>query len=157
MNSLRKELEEGKEYQFKVIKHVEQTHSSPFWILEDPFGKRHVLRSKYYQTYDIKAGNDIKVRVTYISCTGKVTLEPEHPYYKVGAVHDFKFLKHDYRIVSNGEQQPVLMVADKYGNECAVYAKEAIEFEDDHQPETIKCRVKGLKNGALDLDPLINS
>jgi len=157
MNTEHKELEEGEEYQFKVIKHVEQTHSSPFWILEDPFGKRHVLRSKHYEGYEIKPEAFIKMRVTYISCTGKVTLEPEHPYYKVGTVHPFKFIKHDYRLGSEGQKQQVLIIADKYGQEAVVYPNNNQQISENFQPETLHCKIKGLKNGALDLELIDNT
>lgn len=154
MHSEPHELEEGKVYPFKILKYVEQTGSAPFWIMLDPLGQRHILRAKHYTDYGFAAEQTINVYIPYISCTGKITLEPEHPVYKIGSIHDFPFLKHDIRINQKGEEQKVLVAADLYGREIAVNPISDAQLKADFCPKSLKCKVIGLKDSQLLLEQI---
>ncbi len=78
-------LEEFQTYPFKILKTVD-TPDGLFYVLEDPFGFRHLLTSEYYdrEKYQFAIGNEIECRVDKINCKGQLFLEPRHPKFQRG-------------------------------------------------------------------------
>jgi hypothetical protein len=88
----KKKLEEGKLYPFRVHNMAALQDERVYFILEDPFGIRHLLPSWFYTEYGITIGQTINCFVDKINCTGRVYLEPEHPYYSRGCTYEFRLL-----------------------------------------------------------------
>ena len=82
-------LEEGHIYPFLIRKQIELPNGGFAWILEDEQGVKHTLSADYYHDYSFKPGDKIRCKVDKINCTGKIYLEPEHPYYRQGRTYEF--------------------------------------------------------------------
>lgn len=130
-------LEQGKYYDFKVIKLVSLDEGGQFWVLEDPFGFRQLLNSEYYDLYNITPGITLNCKVDKINCTGKIYLEPQNPFYKEGETYDFN-----------------VIYASPLHNRFQVVVKD--EFGDEHTVSTLRnpgktalCRVDRIKKGVI--------
>jgi hypothetical protein len=111
-----KHLEEGKNYQFQVIGLVTLQDERAYFILEDPFKIRHLLPSRLYSCYEIKAGQSITCKVDKINCTGRVYLEPNHPHYLEGNTYDFKVIS----VSKNPHSEKLsILLNDMYNNEIS--------------------------------------
>jgi len=78
---------------FLVIKTIILPNNIEYFILQDPFGERHLLPASYYKNYEIVKGKYLKCHVDKINCKGQIFLEPIHPHYQVGKFYEFKYLK----------------------------------------------------------------
>jgi hypothetical protein len=83
-------LEEFKDYEFKILKTVD-TPDGMFYVLEDPFGFRHLLTSEFYppEKYSFEIGSLINCQVDKINCKGQIFLEPRHPKFEAGNTAEF--------------------------------------------------------------------
>lgn len=82
-------LEEGEVHTFHVLKKTNIPDEGDFFLVRHSSGRRLLIPEKYYINYDIQPGSTIDCKVDKVSCTGKVYLEPIHPYYKEGRVYLF--------------------------------------------------------------------
>jgi hypothetical protein len=138
-----KKLEEGNSYLFKVYGMVTLQDDRVYLILEDPYSIRHLLPSWYFNRYGIQQGQTITCIVDKINCTGRVYLEPEHPYYTIGSVYEFQL-----RTVQRNEQRKKakLILTDIFENETEVDCPwEFAGAIDNYQ--YISCTVMGLRKG----------
>jgi hypothetical protein len=62
-------------------------------ILLGPDRKKYLLAEQYYENYHLKIGQTIVCTIDKINCSGKIFLEPDHPYYKIGERYDFLVLR----------------------------------------------------------------
>lgn len=145
------ELKVGNDYIFKKIKET-VIAGEEFLIVEDPFGDRHMIPMRVYKDYEIDKSDTIKCYVDKINCRGQIFLEPEHPYYKRGSVHDFKYIKKDHRITKQGIEINVIVVEDKYGRLCTILPNNDFQMSEQFMPETIKCKVERVKKSLLFLE-----
>lgn len=118
-----KKLEEGKRYPFKVFNLVTLQDERAYFILEDPYGIRHLLPSWLYTRYDIKPGQEISCIVDKINCTGRVYLEPDHPYYSKGC--DYKFELNSVQ-VNDHRKKTRLITTDIFENKIEVDCPEEL-------------------------------
>ncbi|MCD6113647.1 MAG: hypothetical protein J7J86_10350 [Bacteroidales bacterium] len=145
-------LEEGKKYNFKVINKILFPDDNEYFVLQDPFGIKQLLKTKYYKNYNIKINSNIVCKVDKINCTGKIFLEPEHPYYKTGKVYDFDFVKFINKKNNSGNNENIAIVKDIYNNEINLILNSSIK--PIHKPEAIKCRIERIKKGKIFLSPI---
>lgn len=85
-------LEEGELYTFRILKHL-NFEGEQFYILETPLKNRITIPAEPYKKYQLKIGEELRCKVDKISCSGKMYLEPEHPFYKVGETYWFDIVE----------------------------------------------------------------
>ena len=135
-------------YQFKIYKEVDFPGEPSVIILIDPDGYKHLLKKDYYINYNFCVGDNINCRIDKINCSGKIFLEPEHPFYKEGHSYDFDFVAEEVLINSFNEKQQVIIVSDIYGNKLNIPAENALVFEGK-----VNCLVENIKKGKLFIMP----
>ncbi|MGC9374306.1 MAG: hypothetical protein ACP5DQ_04610 [Bacteroidales bacterium] len=118
-----------------------------YYILENPFGGKHLLNANHYQHYQLKEGQTLICTIDKINCSGKIFLEPENPEYTEGKIYSFDLLKIIDRINSVGEKEKAAIVKDIFGMEttCSIPKNYAIEIKS----KKIKCKVLRIKKGQL--------
>ena len=135
-----KRLEEGKRYQFHVIGQVMLQDEKIYYILEDPFKIRHLLYSGLYKNYRIETGQMIICKVDKINCTGRVYLEPDHPFYSEGHTYDFNFSTISKNAQSDKKS---LIVFDMFDNEISLDCPKHFMCE----AGKIACKIIRLRKG----------
>jgi len=101
---------EGEWHCFKVLKQIRIPGEDMYYLLESPLGNRLLLTAKYYSSYGIVAGAIIKCIVDKINCSGKIYLEPAHPYYKVGDRYIFQVTGNEQFTDGKGREITRVMV-----------------------------------------------
>ncbi|MCK4678129.1 MAG: hypothetical protein KAT48_08370 [Bacteroidales bacterium] len=149
-------LEEGTSYKFLIKGITELPDAGLHFILEDPFGVKHLIRKKYYEVYNFKNSEYIICTVDKINCDGKIFLEPKHPHYEPGAIYEFEFTGWIDKLNQKGDKTLFALVKDKFGNLAHIVlgSEQSGPF---HTPDVIQCKVNRLKKGKLYLsDPNID-
>jgi len=118
-----------------------------YYILENPFGGKHLLKANHYHHYQLKEGQTLICKIDKINCSGKIFLEPENPKYTEGEIYSFDLVKIIDRINSVGEKEKAAIVKDVFGMEtiCSIPENYAIEIKS----KKIKCKVLRIKKGQL--------
>ena len=119
------------------------------FILVGPDQKKHLLGEQDYTLYNLKVGQTITCTVDKINCSGKIFLEPDHPYYKIGERYDFLVLRISEQETFMGASQLIAWVRDLHGLEwpCPVDRIEGIEPGYSH----LACRVDRIRKAELQL------
>ena len=140
-------LKEGNIYDFKVIKHIlmppdEEEHI----IVQDEFAFRFLLKQKHYPDTNFVDGESITCRVDKIGCNGKIYLEPENAFYKLGQYYDFDFVGFKDKVSQSIGNEEMIFLKDNKGN--------IIELKYDVNTCIIKdnkvtCRVERIKKSKL--------
>lgn len=141
-------LKEYEWYNFKIHKEISISEDESYYIITDPNEYKHLLVKDYYLNYDFKIGDVVPCRIDKINCSGKIYLEPEHPFYKEGNVYDFpiKERKSIFNILH--EKVDVVVVSDCYNHDIEVAADGISEVD-----KTINCVVTQIKKGKLFISP----
>lgn len=84
-------LQEKQTYTFRVIRLITLPDGSQNWVLTHTGVDRYMLPAEYYADYQIKEGLALRCRVDKINCTGRIFLEPEHPWYREGERYLFRY------------------------------------------------------------------
>lgn len=136
-------LAEGRTYSFKVIKKISLNENEDKWILEDPFAYKLIIDASYYQHYNIKPLTNIDCLVDKINCTGKIYLEPLHPFYKKGEIYQFDVVEQKQETDIWGNQSNILVLSDifKQTTICKIQNLYPI------LPIKINCKVITIKKG----------
>ncbi|UCG27130.1 MAG: hypothetical protein JSV24_09155 [Bacteroidales bacterium] len=142
-------LIEGKEYSFLIEKVLVIPGDGKYYVLADPFKWKHLLKADYYKNYALEPGKDIPCRVDKIDCTGRIYLEPRHPYYKEGNLYNFPLLRYEDRLNPIGQQEKVAVVTDIFKNELTAPCPPGWKEQSD-KPE-IRCRIERIKKGEIHL------
>ncbi len=112
---LRREvLREGNKYDFEIKKLIRLSDEQSYFILIDPYGKKHLMFDRYYIHYGMKTGDVICCNIDKINCNGRIYLEPQHPYYQNGRNYEIEFL--DVMEIENSKKKKlfILHVNDSY-------------------------------------------
>lgn len=146
-STVKQNLEEGKYYPFKITGSVILPDGSECFVLNDINNVKHLLYKNYYQHYQYNLNQNINCRVDKVNCTGKIFIEPEHPYYKLGEFAEFEFI--EYRnIETNGSNiEKVAVFKDIYKKEILVSINEM-----DNKPvhgTKMKALVEKIKKGCV--------
>jgi len=139
-------LSEGKYYPFLVYNLVKLQDSHYYFVLEDPFKLRHFIPEEPYYKYGFNIGDLIKCHVDRINCTGRVFLEPLHPFYKSGQFYNFDIELIEY--LENGETR--MEISDCLGNKIVLHYPEITKV--DPVMRSIKCKVQQIKKGIPELE-----
>jgi hypothetical protein len=105
---------EGEEYEFSVLKKVDLPEEGEFFLLRHSTGRRLMLPVLPYKNYGIEPDQTIVCRVDKVNCTGKVYLEPKHPFYLEGLEYQFNILNIENNTESINELK--LTVSDIFEN-----------------------------------------
>jgi len=144
-------LELHKAYRFKIIKKIEIPSDQNYFLLQDPFEYRHLLPEKFYINYGLENQNEILCYVDKINCSGRIFLDPEHPYYRISEIYQFPFYGKKIITTRHGDSKKMLVVKDIFNNEC--YAEASVEqWTDDFNPAYLYCRVVRIKKARLMLE-----
>ncbi len=154
---------EGEIYEFRYLKNI--MVDEEYQAYEDKYNEKYLIPAIYYQNYNLVPGQMIKVQVVRLDCQGKLSFEPEHPYYKLGEIYDFRFVK--MNITTDREYNPntghseatkeyEMIVADCYGNEHSV---EALGWQKQKflHAGTVKCRLIKIVKGHFHLVNIANN
>lgn len=137
---------EGEWHSFKVLKQMQIPGEDNYYLLESPLGNRMLMAAKYYASYSIVPGTTIECRVDKINCTGKMYLEPAHPYYKVGNRYTFQVNRHEQSTDRKGREISRLFVKGSQNNE------EIATFDANAAPDIeafISAKFIGTRKGVL--------
>jgi hypothetical protein len=154
---IKSKFTEGQICEFIYLKDV--FIDEEFMVFEDKGGNRYLIPAQYYRSYRLKQGTYIKCMVSRVDCAGKVSFEPEHPYYKVGGTYDFDFVK--MQVTEEAEYDPNteksiitndyhIIVSDRDGNHHTVTPR-LWQRKIRYRTETIKCRLIKIIKGRFQL------
>ncbi len=138
-------LSEGKWYTFRIHNHVQLQDGNWYYVLEDINGLKHFLAAEHYTGYNLVKGEEISCRIDRINCTGRIFLEPKHPFYTVDAIYSF-----EVEMFSNQGDSNILSVKDILGNSIQVQDCGFLESASDSK-NRVKCKVLGIKKGRPSL------
>ncbi|MEA3316977.1 MAG: hypothetical protein U9R54_03375 [Bacteroidota bacterium] len=148
MKHSNKDIIEGKTYSFKLIKLVQLSKNEEFYILKNSSGRKHLLNAEYYKDYGFKNNEWINCRVDKINCSGKIFLEPEHPFHKQGEFYDFEIKNIENKTNKFGEKVLSITVIDALGNNAITNITENTA-ENYNIGQIINCKVQRIKKGKL--------
>lgn len=139
---------EGQRFQFVITnKLVLPGTDEVNLILLGPDKKKYLLAEQFYENYHLKVGQTIQCTIDKINCSGKIFLEPDHPYYKIGERYDFLVLRLAEQENFIGKTQIIAWVRDLHGLEWSC----PIDKSEDIEPgySYLACRVDRIKKGEL--------
>ena len=140
-------LEEGKYYPFKITGSVKLPDGRDCFILSDINQVKHLLYKEYYTKYQFELNQVVRCRIDKINCAGKIYIEPEHPFYKLGETYSFVFDRYVHVKSSNGEYERLAIL--KNGNAEDIW----LAADDTDAPlskgERITGIVERIKNGRV--------
>jgi hypothetical protein len=139
---------EGEIHTFRIKNLVEMSGMEQYYVLEDEKGGKQLLNASYYETYNFKIGDLIRCRVDHINCSGRIFLEPEHPYYKEGEVYEFVVdeidMIHNKMDISIFE----VRVRDIFGGIAFCRQEQKVPHYYE-KGDVVKCKVERVKKGSL--------
>ncbi|NOZ34351.1 MAG: hypothetical protein GXO80_03515 [Chlorobi bacterium] len=141
-------FKEGQIIQFTIKKIIEFSENDSFFVLEDSFERKQLLNTKYYKNYQFKIGQSIICKVDHINCSGKIFLEPEHPFYKENEVYDF--IIDSIEKTENRLKETVFHInsTDKTGN-TATCITENIAENNYKSGQKVQYKIERIKKGKL--------
>lgn len=138
-------LTEGSYHLFKILKHQVFSDDESTFILQDPLGYKVMMPAGYYTAYGFAEGQEILCRVDRINCSGRMFLEPVHPFYKEGQWYDFDVTEYGKKIAVTALEEYYVRVKDTHLREWTVRLQHPIH----HLGATLKCRLERIKKGRL--------
>ncbi len=134
-------LSEGEWFPFKVHNLVKLQDDEWYYVLQDINGLKHFMSAHYYENYGFKPGEEISCKIDRINCTGRIYLEPKHPFYTEGEIYDFEVLN-----ISDLNNEIMLIVKGFSENniELPVFNLKKVEIKEG---KMVRCIVKTIKKG----------
>jgi len=142
---------EGEWHWFRVIKELQIPGDETYYLLESVSGNRLLLPANYYHNYGIKPGNILHCRIDKINCSGKIFLEPEHPYYKVGKHYEFIVFDKFKKAERKGRTIEYLRLIGANDESLTAICNEELP---NHFPVTIMAKLSRIKKGVLIINEL---
>ena len=134
-------IEIGKTYLFDVASIFRSADNEKYWLLLDPFDRKHLLPIPNYVNYNIDIGKKIICRVIKFSSKGFFLLEPQNPYYKEGEIYPFKVKR---------IEEAYLILHDIFDQEIKVACPDNLEKYSNRK--SVNCIVTGFRKGRVVLD-----
>ena len=134
-----------------IDERVDRADGLAYFILQDGVGARYRLRKKYYKHYGLRKGDRISCIALERTADAAMVLEPKHPCYEVGEMADFRLVRLENLMYSDGAHQKVLVLSDCYGEDVKVHV------DDDTADrirggDTIRAKVTGIYKSRLELE-----
>jgi len=143
-------LKEGQRLSFVITNKVTLPGTDEVnLILLGPDHKKYLLAEQYYGPYNLSVGQTINCSVDKINCSGKIFLEPDHPYYKVGERYNFRVLRITSQENFLGEPLLSAWVKDLHGLEWPCPIDNSVEVTAGSG--YLSCRVDRIRKGILKL------
>jgi hypothetical protein len=144
----------GRSYLFTISGHIiiPGTHVGN-WVLTGPGKKKYLLEEQYYTHYHLQIGQRIRCHVDKMNCSGRIFLEPQHPYYVVRKTYDFPVTRVSEPIDVFGRLYYLVTLKDVDGRNCSCMWElpEGAVSSLTH----LTCKVDHIEKGALYLtDPV---
>lgn len=149
LNNQQGELEINRYYLFLLVKTTKMPDGIEYYVMEDIFGKRHLMEKDPYEHYGFKLGEKVEIRIDKVNCKGKVFFEPKHPRYGLGATVEAEFIGHGSECDKFNEEFPVLIVKDPEGHVSWVKPKNDEQRKPDFETDILKCEVQRISKGRL--------
>jgi hypothetical protein len=135
-------LKVGNTYAFRYIKSVVLEDDNRYMVLEDIYGMRHFLEHECFKSYNLVETSDIECRVEKINCTGRIYLEPVHPFYRLGSEYRFNVSS-----IIETEEGILLSVHDCFNNMLNIKITDQNNLVD----KNIVARIESIKKGIPEL------
>lgn len=120
-------LQTGQWYPFRIVDlRMNPQDRQQYYILEGPDHKKHLLKKRYYLHYGLHKDQTIKCRVDKFSAEGYFLLEPQHPVYETGQEYDFRIIRLEELVFSDGFRQKVLVLNDVFKEEVKVQVPDSL-------------------------------
>ncbi len=117
----------GQWYSFRILDvRKNPQDQQAYYILEGPDHKKHLLKKRYYLHYGLHKDKVIQCRVDKFSAEGYFLLEPQHPVYQTGQEYEFRIIRLEELVFSDGFRQQVLVLNDVFNEEVKVNVPEAL-------------------------------
>lgn len=139
-------LAEGNSYSFDISNYIELPDGNYYYILVDVNSLKHFLPAEPYKHYKLEIGQSITCKVDRINCTGRIFIEPEHPFYIPGKSYNFTVIKS-----SNSGNSQIVVVHDIFNNEIELAIQNKLETN-ELTNKSILCNVIDIKKGLLTLE-----
>lgn len=143
-------LEEGRSYCFTNVKSIVLPGGEVNLMLAGPDGKKYLIPLDRYSEYNLVTKPEIICKVDKINCSGKVFLEPAHPYYREGESYFFAIAGETDVETYSGEDHFV-EVSDFRGGLFRVPA--ALLKDNDLSRGRVKLRVEKISKGKIIFAP----
>lgn len=142
-------LTEGDFFPFRILNLIQLQDNEWYYILKDINGLKHFMPAEYYKNYGFTTGDEIVCKIDKINCTGRIFLEPEHPFYKIGEVYNFAVIS-----CTGIGNEIALFVREKSGNSIEVPICFS-DFNSVNEENKVNCIVKSIKKGMpiLEIHP----
>lgn len=128
-------LTEGDWFPFRVHKLVRMQDDAWYYILEDINKMKHFIPAVHYSNYGIRSGDEIPCKIDKINCTGRIHLEPKHPYYNEGEIYVFNLI-----VISKKNNKSIIQVEDIFNNLIEISNLANINLAQNVQ-NSVKCRI----------------
>ena len=140
-------LQEGQNYLFKLEGLIELPDGKLFHRLSDPNDIKHLLPAEPYDKFGLESKEEIICHVDKINCSGKIFLEPEHPFYKINKEYLFPVIGFEEIENSENRLETEIILKEKTGKKVRVPADWFPKVK--KIGEEIWCRVGRIKKGEL--------
>lgn len=139
-------LSEGDWFPFRIHKLVQLQDESWYYVLQDINGLKHFMPAQNYTGYGFNPGDEILCKIDKINCTGRIFLEPKHPYYNEGEIYPFDLVTYFNKGIDK-----FLIVREINGNkiEVPLCMNNNLDIKAEKK---ITCIVKSIKKGKLILE-----
>jgi hypothetical protein len=138
-------IKEGKTYPFRITGITELPDGTEQFVLSDPNRVKHLLEKKWYTLYNFEVGQLIICRIDKINCSGKIYIEPLHPYYKLGKEYDFAVKRIPES--DKNDNRRLVVFEDIFGNETML---SLVLFSGEIQPgKAVRLKVTRIRNGKV--------
>jgi hypothetical protein len=138
-------LREGKSYNFVNLRTITLPGGDVNIMLAAPDGKKYLLSLERYTSYDLPLKPLIRCKVDKINCSGKVFLEPEHPYYREGKSYLFSVVT-GTPASDEMTDEKLITIADKRGE---LFNIPAFLLKNHPGVKKIKLRIERITKGRL--------
>lgn len=143
------QLKERVFYDFKILKEISAPDGVQYYIIQDPYEKRHMMESECYQNYQFRIGDIIQVRIDHINCKGQVFFEPKHPRFTENEIFDCKYLGQEMQRNKFNEEELYLKVEGPDGEETLIQTISLHQEKKDFRKDKIQCKIKKISKGKL--------
>jgi hypothetical protein len=138
-------IKEGNVYPFLIKGMAQLPDGTEYFVLIDPNQVKHLLEKTHYLNYHFEIGQLISCRIDKINCSGKIYIEPLHPYYRLGKAYDFPLIR--FEESKNKRADRTAIFEDVFCNE--------IRLSSNHLPESLqigqlmKLKITRIKKGLV--------
>ena len=143
------QLQENKYYDFRILKTTTAPDEILYFIIEDPFGDKHMMEAECYESFGFKIGDVIKVRIDRINCKGQVFFEPKHPKYNEGEIYTCKFIGQEWKKNKFNEEELFLAIEGPDGIKTLLQTISHHQEKKDFHVESISCKIRKISKGKL--------